>query len=84
MSATLKAENKHAKKLAYATRQTAPLAPGRRAFFQYRDLGVTEGSNGAMRAQITSVIRGKVHRSVANPWAVGPRRSARSIRASCR
>ena len=58
MSATLKAENKHAKKLAYATKQTAPLAPGRRAFFQYRDLGVTEGSNGTMRAQITSVIRG--------------------------
>lgn len=40
-------------KLAYATPETAPLVPGRREFFKYRDLGVTEATNGRMRAQIT-------------------------------
>jgi quercetin dioxygenase-like cupin family protein len=40
------------KKLAYATETTAPLVKGRRAFFQYRDFGVTEASDGAMRAQM--------------------------------
>jgi quercetin dioxygenase-like cupin family protein len=40
-------------KLAYATPETAPLVPGRRAFFKYRDLGVTDATNGRMRAQIT-------------------------------
>lgn len=44
--------------LRYATKESAPLVPGRRPFFQYRDLGVTEGSSGAMRAQVTSAIRG--------------------------
>ncbi|MGH7155575.1 MAG: cupin domain-containing protein [Acetobacteraceae bacterium] len=32
--------------------------PGRRAFFKYRDLGVTDGTNGKMRAQITSTTAG--------------------------
>lgn len=58
MSATLKTADKPAMKLRYATKETAPLVPGRRAFFQYRDLGVTDGSNGAMRAQLTSAITG--------------------------
>jgi quercetin dioxygenase-like cupin family protein len=40
-------------KLAYATAETAPLVPGRRTFFKYRDLGVSEASNGRMRAQVT-------------------------------
>jgi quercetin dioxygenase-like cupin family protein len=31
---------------------------GRRAFFKYRDLGVTEGTAGRMRAQITSATTG--------------------------
>jgi len=44
--------------LAYANAQTAPLVPGRRDFFQYRDLGVTAASRGHMRAQVTSAIRG--------------------------
>mgnify|MGYP001600348152 CR=1 FL=1 len=39
-------------KLAYATEKTAPLVKGRRAFFQYRDFGVTAASDGAMRAQM--------------------------------
>jgi len=39
-------------KLVHATPETAPSVPGRRSFFEYRDLGVTEGSNGALRAQI--------------------------------
>ncbi len=42
-----------AAKLAYATPETAPLVPGRRSFFQYRDLGVTEATEGRMRAQLT-------------------------------
>jgi mannose-6-phosphate isomerase-like protein (cupin superfamily) len=44
--------------LAYANPATAPLVPGRREFFKYRDLGVTEASRGHMRAQVTSAIRG--------------------------
>lgn len=34
------------------------LVEGRRAFFTYRDLGVTEGTGGRMRAQITSATAG--------------------------
>ncbi|SAL81439.1 cupin [Caballeronia terrestris] len=41
------------KKLVYATEQTAPLVPGRRAFFNYRDLGVTDATDGRMRVQVT-------------------------------
>ncbi|GJH19137.1 cupin domain-containing protein [Caballeronia novacaledonica] len=40
-------------KLAYATPETAPLVPGRREFFKYRDLGVTDATGGRMRAQLT-------------------------------
>jgi quercetin dioxygenase-like cupin family protein len=40
-------------KLAYATPETAPLVPGRREFFKYRDLGVTDATDGRMRAQLT-------------------------------
>lgn len=42
-----------AAKLAYATPENAPLVPGRRAFFKYRDLGVTDATDGRMRAQLT-------------------------------
>jgi quercetin dioxygenase-like cupin family protein len=42
-----------ARKLAYAHAKTAPLAPGRRSFFEYRDLGVTKATDGWMRAQMT-------------------------------
>jgi quercetin dioxygenase-like cupin family protein len=41
------------RKLAYANAKTAPLAAGRRSFFEYRDLGVTKATNGWMRAQMT-------------------------------
>lgn len=34
------------------------LVEGRRAFFKYRDLGVTDGTAGFMRAQITSASAG--------------------------
>lgn len=47
-----------AMKLRHATQENAPLVPGRRAFFEYRDLGVTDASNGAMRAQVMSAITG--------------------------
>ena len=58
MSATAHATEKPAMKLRHATKKTAPLVPGRREFFTYRDLGVTEASNGAMRAQVMSAITG--------------------------
>ena len=40
--------------LAISTAQDARYVPGRRHFFQYRDLGVTEATGGKMRAQVTS------------------------------
>ena len=45
-------------KLAYSTRTTAPLVPGRRSFAEYRDLGVSDATGGFMRAQITSIKKG--------------------------
>ena len=41
-------------KLAISTASDARYVPGRRHFFQYRDLGVTEATGGKMRAQVTS------------------------------
>src|SRR2546429_9279164 len=58
MSATVHATEKPAMKLRHATQETAPFVPGRRAFFKYRDLGVTDASHGAMRAQVMSAITG--------------------------
>ena len=46
------------RKLAHATAETAPLVAGRRDFFKYRDLGVTEASLGRMRAQTMTAVRG--------------------------
>lgn len=45
-------------KLRHATNDTAPFVPGRREFFKYRDLGVTDATNGQMRAQVMSAITG--------------------------
>ena len=45
-------------KLAYSTRATAALVPGRRSFAEYRDLGVSDATGGFMRAQITSIKKG--------------------------
>jgi len=42
-----------AKKLTYVTPQSAPFVPGRRAFFKYRDLGLTDATAGVARAQVT-------------------------------
>ena len=41
-------------KLAISTAKDAHYVQGRRHFFQYRDLGVTEATGGKMRAQVTS------------------------------
>ena len=41
-------------KLALATKKDARYVTGRRAFFKYRDLGVSDATNGRMRAQVTS------------------------------
>ena len=45
-------------KLAVSTEANSEYVDGRRAFFKYRDLGVTEGTNGKMRAQVTSAEAG--------------------------
>ena len=45
-------------KLAYATQKTAPEVKGRREFFKYRDLGVTDASHGKLRAQTMTAVRG--------------------------
>ena len=45
-------------KVAYADKDNADYVAGRRAFFKYRDLGVTAGTNGFMRAQVTSAEQG--------------------------
>ena len=58
MPAALKTTEKRGLKLRHATKESAPFVPGRRDFFKYRDLGVTEASHGAMRAQVMSAIAG--------------------------
>ncbi len=40
-------------KLAVSRAKSPVIVPGRRSFFKYRELGVTEGSDGAIRAQVT-------------------------------
>jgi len=45
-------------KLALARKNEARFVPGRRDFFKYRELGVTEATKGRMRAQVTSAERG--------------------------
>jgi len=44
--------------VAVATKENAKYVSGRRAYFKYRDLGATEGTNGFMRAQVTSAEQG--------------------------
>lgn len=45
-------------KLAVSRANAPRLVKGRRAFFTYEDLGVAEGTNGRMRAQITAATQG--------------------------
>ncbi len=45
-------------KIAHASIKTAPEVGGRRDFFVYRDLGVTEASLGKLRAQTVTAVRG--------------------------
>lgn len=40
-------------KLTYATPENAPFVSGRRSFFKYRDLGLTDATDGVARAQVT-------------------------------
>src|SRR6202789_3444693 len=44
--------------IAHATPETAKKVKGRREFFTYLNLGVTDASNGAMRAQVTKATQG--------------------------
>ncbi len=52
------AERDPAMKLAISSKADAKYVDGRRAFFKYRDLGVTEATGGRMRAQLTSAEGG--------------------------
>ena len=52
------AEKNVAMKLAVSTIADAKYVEGRRAFFKYRDLGVTDATGGRMRAQVTSAESG--------------------------
>ena len=45
-------------KLTHKNAETGTSVAGRRSFFTYHDLGVTEGSNGAMRAQVMKTKQG--------------------------
>jgi quercetin dioxygenase-like cupin family protein len=45
-------------RLAHATVDNATYVAGRRAFFKYRDLGVTDATGGKLRAQVTSATQG--------------------------
>lgn len=47
-----------AQKLVYVTPETAEIVKGRRDFFNYHELGVTDATNGAMRAQIMKATQG--------------------------
>ena len=44
--------------LAYTTPETAKIQKGRREFFAYHDLGVTDATNGRMRAQVMKATQG--------------------------
>ena len=58
MSTNVNTAEKSATKLRHATEENSPYVPGRRTFFKYRDLGVTDATNGQMRAQVMSAITG--------------------------
>lgn len=45
-------------KLAVSRADAPRFVKGRRSFFTYQDLGVTDGTNGRMRAQITAATQG--------------------------
>lgn len=47
-----------AKTYAHAKKSEAQYVQGRRAFFKYRELGVTAASQGQIRAQVTSATAG--------------------------
>ena len=49
---------KTVRKLAHATSGNTQIVPGRRAFFNYRDLGVADASNGEIKAQVMTSIKG--------------------------
>jgi quercetin dioxygenase-like cupin family protein len=50
--------SEQAQKLAIAPIDNPTYVAGRRSFFKYRELGVTEASNGRMRAQVTLASQG--------------------------
>ena len=57
-SATLSEHKTSGQKIAHGRIAEPVLVKGRREFFTYRDLGVAEGSAGAMRAQVMTSSQG--------------------------
>src|ERR1700760_3179710 len=57
-TATLATPAKTEQTLAYSKASEAGYVAGRREFFKYRELGVTEATGGKMRAQLTSATQG--------------------------
>lgn len=55
MTDTTTLKRPQAMTLAVAEKKNARYVDGRRAFFKYRELGVTAATHGKMRAQVTSV-----------------------------
>jgi quercetin dioxygenase-like cupin family protein len=45
-------------RLSVVSKDSAPLVPGRRKFFRYRDLGVSAATGGRLRAQVMEAITG--------------------------
>ena len=45
-------------RLVVANKDNTPFLPGRRVFFKYRDLGVSDATQGRMRVQVMSAISG--------------------------
>jgi quercetin dioxygenase-like cupin family protein len=58
MNDTATMTKQSAMKAVVSAKRDARYVDGRRAFFKYRDLGVTDATNGRIRAQVTSASAG--------------------------
>lgn len=57
-SATVRARTENSARVVVSTAKSPKRVKGRRDFFEYRDLGVEEASQGWMRAQVMKAITG--------------------------
>lgn len=58
MATVVNTTEKAEMKIRHGSKDNTPFVPGRRDFFKYRDLGVTDATNGVMRAQVMSSATG--------------------------